>query len=181
MSMPFDAQPRLRGSLVELRPLQAGDFGALFAVAADPLIWEQHPDNDRWKPEVFREFFDQAMASGGALLAVETETGAVIGSSRYHDYSEERSEVEIGWSFLARRCWGGAYNGEMKDLMLRHAFQQVERVVFLVGLTNFRSQQAVLKIGGVPAGRRRNASGRESLAFEITAAAYLESAEKRTE
>ncbi len=172
--MPFDAQPFLRGLLLELRPLQAGDFEALYAVASDPLIWEQHPDNDRWKPEVFRAFFDQAMASGGALLALDAATGEVIGSSRFHGYNEARREVEIGWTFLARRCWGGRYNGEMKDLMLRHAFRIVDRVLFLVGPTNIRSQQAVLKIGGVRAGTRKNGAGRESYVYQIAADRYLQ-------
>lgn len=47
----FDHQPVLRGELVELRPLRADDFDALFAVAADPLIWEQRADRDRIGPE----------------------------------------------------------------------------------------------------------------------------------
>lgn len=179
--MPFDAQPVLRGSLVDLRPLQPGDFDALYAVASDPLIWEQHPNHDRWKREIFRGFFDQAMESHGALLALDAGTREVIGSSRYHDYSEAKREVEIGWTFLARRCWGGAYNGEMKHLMLRHAFRYVDRVVFLVGLTNVRSQQAVLKIGGVAAGRRANGTGQDSLVFEITRAAYRGSQSERAE
>jgi N-acetyltransferase len=54
----------------------------------------------------------------------------VIGSSRYHGYNRCLSEVEIGWTFLAGSYWGGTYNGEVKRLMLRHAFQYVERVVF---------------------------------------------------
>ena len=43
----MDFQPVLRGSLLELRPLRADDFDALYAVASDPLIWEQHPQRDR--------------------------------------------------------------------------------------------------------------------------------------
>jgi RimJ/RimL family protein N-acetyltransferase len=42
----------------------------------------------------------------------------------------------------------------MKRLMLDHAFQFVDRVVFLVGPGNVRSQKAVERIGGVMAGRR---------------------------
>ena len=167
--MPFDAQPVLKGKWIELRPLRADDYAEREAVASDPMIWEQHPDQTRYRPEGFRIFFDRAMASGGALIAIDAATRAVIGSSRYHGHDETRSEVEVGWTFLARSHWGGRYNREMKQLMLRHAFRFVRRVVLLVGTTNLRSQRAVEKIGGVRAGSRRDAEGRESIVFEITA------------
>jgi hypothetical protein len=70
-----------------------------------------------------------------------------------------------GWTFLARAYWGGSYNGELKQLMLRHAFRFVRRVVFLVDPANIRSQQAVERIGAIRAGRRRDGAGRESLVF----------------
>lgn len=168
--MPFDLQPVLSGELVELRPLREDDFDALFAVAADPLIWEQHPDSDRYQEQVFRAFFRGAMDSGGAFIVTDTRDGRVIGSSRYHGYDERRSEVEIGWTFLARSHWGGRCNGEMKQLMLRHAFQFVERVVFLIGPQNYRSQRAVEKIGAVRVGTRPGTNGRESVVYEITRA-----------
>ena len=174
--MPFDLQPVLKGELLELRPLRAEDFDALFAVAADPLIWEQHPASDRYQEEVFRKFFQEALESGGALVAIDAKDGRIIGSSRYHGYDETRSEVEIGWTFLARSYWGGRYNGEMKQLMLRHAFQFVDRVVFLIGPQNLRSQRAVEKIGGVRVGMRPDASGRESVVSQITAAMFARNA-----
>jgi RimJ/RimL family protein N-acetyltransferase len=170
--MAFDLQPTLRGPLVTLRPLEAGDFAALYAVAADPLIWEQHPDPNRYQEETFRTFLRDAMASGGALLAIDTLDGKVIGSSRYHGYDAEKREIEIGWTFLARSHWGGAHNGEMKRLMLDHAFRFVDTVLFLIGPGNIRSQRAVLKIGAVRVGARQDASGRPSLVFAITAAAF---------
>src|SRR5262245_20452080 len=109
--MPFDRQPHLKGDLIELRPLRAEDFDALYAVAADPLIWEQHPSSNRYQIEVFREFFRDALESGGALVALDARDGRVIGSSRFHGYDEVASEIEIGWTFLARAYWGGTYNG----------------------------------------------------------------------
>jgi RimJ/RimL family protein N-acetyltransferase len=170
--MPFDSQPVLKGELVELRPLRAEDFDALFAVACDPLIWEQHPARDRYQEETFRALFRQSLESGGALVATDASDGRVIGSSRYHGYDAEKGEVEIGWTFLARSHWGGRYNGEMKRLMLQHAFRFVQRVVFLIGPQNLRSQRAVEKIGGVRAGSRPDASGRESIVYQITAEAF---------
>ena len=175
--MPFDLQPILKGQHVELRPLRAEDFHGLYAVASDPLIWEQHPVRDRWQLEVFRAFFEEALECGGTLTTMDTKEGKIIGSSRYHGYNEEKSEIEIGWTFLARSHWGGLYNGEMKRLMLRHAFRFVERVVFLVGPQNFRSQKAVEKIGAVLAGSRLDAGGRESFVYEITSADFACAAE----
>jgi N-acetyltransferase len=170
--MPLDLQPILKGALVELRPLRADDFDRLFAVAADPLIWQQHPASDRYKEEVFRNFFREAIESGGALIALDTSDGGVIGSSRYNAYDAEKSEVEIGWTFLARSHWGGRYNGEMKRLMLDHAFKSVERVIFVVGSKNMRSQRAVERIGGVRVGTRTDPGGAENVIFEITATSF---------
>ncbi|MGA9997532.1 MAG: GNAT family N-acetyltransferase [Pyrinomonadaceae bacterium] len=170
--MPFDLQPVLKGELLKLRPLRAEDFDDLYSVAADPLIWEQHPVKDRYKEEVFKEFFREALESGGALVAIDSKDGQVIGSSRFHGYDEEKSEVEIGWTFLARTHWGGRYNREMKQLMLRHAFSFVESVIFIVGTENLRSQRAVEKIGGVRVGSRSDASGLESFVYQITASTF---------
>ena len=170
--MSFDRQPFLLGELLELRPVRADDFEALFRVAADPLIWEQHPARNRYQEATFRAFFDEAIASGGALVALDLANGHIIGSSRYYGYNAERNVIEIGWSFLARAYWGGLYNGEMKRLMLEHAFRSVQRVIFIIGPENRRSQRAVEKIGGVRAGTTTDAHGRERVVYELTAALY---------
>ncbi len=170
--MPFDYQPILKGQLIELRPICAQDNDGLYAVAADPLIWQQHPNTDRHEEAVFQSLFKESLESGGALIAIDITSQRIIGSSRYHGYSEAKSEVEIGWTFLARSYWGGVYNAEMKRLMLTHAFKFVDRVVFLVGPQNVRSQRAVEKIGGIRIGTRADASGRESLVYQLTKAAY---------
>jgi RimJ/RimL family protein N-acetyltransferase len=171
--MPFDLQPCLTGDLVQLRPLRAEDYPGLYAMAADPLLWEQHPCSDRYQEEVFQAFFREALASGSALLAIDRKTGRTIGSSRFHGYDEAKSEIEIGWTFLARSHWGGVYNGEMKRLMLQHAFQFVRSVIFVVGVCNYRSQRAMEKIGGVRAGSKVDASGRESVIYRIEASAFV--------
>lgn len=141
-------------------------------MASDPLIWEQHPVNDRYKAEVFKEFFREALQSGGALIAIDSKDGQIIGSSRFHGYDKETSEIEIGWTFLARSHWGGIYNNEMKQLMLRHAFRFVKSVIFLVGPENLRSQRAVERIGGVRVGSRPDGRGRDSYVYRITASGY---------
>src|SRR6266576_2518309 len=157
--MPFDLQPTLTGQLLHIRPLTPADFDALFSVASDPLIWEQHPNSDRYKKEVFDIFFRDALASGGAFIAIDNQTSRVIGSSRFHGFDETKSEIEIGWTFLARSHWGGLYNREMKHLMLRHAFRFVKSVIFVVGPRNFRSQRALLKIGAVLSGTKIDTNG----------------------
>ena len=145
--MRFDLQPTLIGELLELRPLKPTDFDALFRAASDPLIWEQHPESDRYSREVFQIYFDGALESGGAFAIIDRKTGRIIGSSRYWNFDPEGSEIEIGWTFLERQFRGGDYNRQLKRLMLEHAFQFVERIVFVVGENNFRSQKALEKIG----------------------------------
>ena len=145
--MKFDLQPTLTGDLIELRPLTVADYESLYDAASDPLIWEQHPESDRYRREVFQRYFDGAMDSKGALAIIERKSGRIIGSSRYCNLDEAAGEVEIGWTFLERAFWGGLYNRELKSLMLRHAFRFVDRVLFVVGENNIRSQKALEKIG----------------------------------
>ena len=179
--MRFELQPRLQGKLLHLHPLRADDFSALYAVASDPLIWEQHPVRDRWREAVFRTFFREALESGGALAAVDRSDSRLVGSSRFHGHDPVRREVEIGWTFLARSHWGGVYNREIKALMLDHAFRFVDSVLFIVGPDNLRSQRAVEKIGGVrECRRRRDDTGLESVVFRLSASDWAASREGRS-
>lgn len=166
--MTFGYQPTLRSGLVELRPLCRADYEALYAVASDPLIWAQHPVTTRHEEPVFQDFFEDALNCGGTLIVSDVANQTIIGSSRFHGYDEEKDEIEIGWTFLARSHWGGLYNEEVKRLMLHHAFKFVQIVVLLVGPDNYRSQRAVEKIGGVRAGIRLDGGGRESIVYQVT-------------
>jgi RimJ/RimL family protein N-acetyltransferase len=148
----FDLQPHLKSALIELRPLIPQDWDELFAVASDSLIWEQHPESDRYKEDVFTVFFREALESGGAFVVIDKATQQIIGSTRFYGYDPEKSEIEIGWTFLARKYWGGRYNAEMKRLLLSHAFKFVESVVFFVGEDNVRSQKAMEKVGAIKVG-----------------------------
>lgn len=173
----MDRQPVLEGPTLLMRPLRPDDWEALYAVACDPLIWEVHPGHDRWQEPVFRTFFADALAHGGALVAIERVDTAtpdkIVGSSQYRYYDPANGgSVEIGWTFLERALWGGAANREMKRLMLEHAFRIVERVDFLVGEDNIRSRAAMTKIGGQLSERSSVAemAGRQvrHVVFEIT-------------
>ena len=163
----FDLQPNLIGELIELRPLAREDWNDLFAVASDPLIWEQHPESDRYKEDVFKVFFREALECRGAFVIINTTSQQIIGSTRFYGYDPEKSEIEIGWTFLARKYWGGRYNRELKQLMLDHAFKFVESVVLLVGENNIRSQKATEKIGGIRDGLVKKVYGNRPPSLSI--------------
>ena len=164
--MTFDLQPLLRGDLVGVSSLCAADCDDLFEFARDHVVWQQHLVKDRYRYEMLTRLFVESLASGGAL-AVTSLAGDIIGSSRFDGYDQRRSEVEIGWTFLTRSYWGGQVNGQLKSLMVGHAFRFVERVVFLVGPANRRSQRALEKIGAVRVGSRPDAAGHNSVLFEL--------------
>jgi RimJ/RimL family protein N-acetyltransferase len=170
----MDRQPVLEGERLLLRPLTEADWEALYGVASDRELWAVHPSHNRWQEPVFREFFEDALAKGGALAILDKATGDVIGSSRFQfcDRQEEDGALEIGWSFIARSYWGKGYNAEFKRLMLEHAFRHVDRVVFRVGADNVISRKAMANIGGRLTGATyfEDRAGRpvEHVVFEIT-------------
>jgi len=140
-------QPTLSGATLLLRPLADDDFEPLYAAASDPLIWAQHPSQNRYQRPVFEQWFLAAIESKGALVVIDANNGQIIGSSRYYDWDEVAKEVAIGFTFLRRPYWGGATNAEMKKLMIDHALQSVDTIWFHVGPNNIRSQRALDKIG----------------------------------
>ena len=146
--MKFDLQPKhLINDLIELIPLESNHFEMLFEVAGDPLIWEQHPNKNRYQKEVFKNFFEGAMQSEGAFLIIDAATKAVVGSSRFYDFDEKDNAVLIGYTFIARKYWGKGFNKSLKNLMLSYAFEFVDKVYFHIGSQNLRSQMAIEKIG----------------------------------
>ena len=161
MNGDVNLQPTLTGARLTVRPVVATDWEGMFAAAADPKIWEAHPDSDRYKEDVFRKYFEGALASGAAFSFVDKASGDIIGSSRFYGHDPVASEIEIGWTFLTRDYWGGSYNAEIKQLMIDHAFTLVDTVVFWVGETNIRSRRAMEKIGGVlrPGVHHRDVAG----------------------
>jgi len=172
----FDYQPTLKGPLVTLRPAAEQDFAALFAVGGDPKVWAGHPNQDRYQEQAFRAYFDDGIASGGALTAELSQGRTVIGWSRYSSLFVEADEIEIGWTFLGCAYWGGAHNLQMKRLMLDHAFGYVPKVIFRIGETNIRSRRAAEKIGARLIEGRRTPSpspgGPDNLFYVIEKAAF---------
>lgn len=145
--MRFSIQPTLENDFVRLVPLEKDDFEPLFAVASDPKIWEQHPNKDRYKREVFQNFFQGAMESRGAFMIIEKNTGEIAGSTRFYDYNSEDNSIFIGYTFYATKFWGSKLNPQVKRLMLDYIFQFVDKVKFHVGKDNIRSQKAMEKLG----------------------------------
>jgi RimJ/RimL family protein N-acetyltransferase len=169
----FTRQPVLQGTTLLLRPLTTNDFDILYAVASDPLIWEQHPNPLRYQRPVFEQWFADAMASEGALVVLDRHSGQAIGSSRYYGWDGSKQEVAIGYTFLARHYWGGATNAELKKLMVNHALQWVRTVWFHVGPNNIRSQMALKKIGAEFSHRgmiELSGNAHESFFYTITSA-----------
>ncbi|WP_278353661.1 GNAT family N-acetyltransferase [Chryseobacterium gleum] len=146
--MNFSVQPVLENEEFQLIPLQQGDFESLYKVASEPEVWEQHPNKDRYKKEVFENFFRGAMESKGAFKIIEKATGEVLGSSRYYDFDEKDNHIFIGYTFYGTKSWGKGINPQVKKLMLDYIFQFVDKVHFHVGKENFRSQKAMEKLGG---------------------------------
>ncbi len=142
-------QPILQNKIIKLIPLKEKDFELLYNIAKDPLIWEQHPNKNRWQLEVFQNFFKGAVKSKGAFIIYDAQTNEAIGSTRFYDYKAEESEVSIGYTFYSRSHWGGKYNPAAKNLMLDYAFQFVNNVIFHIGAQNIRSQKAIEKLGAV--------------------------------
>ncbi|PKF73835.1 GNAT family N-acetyltransferase [Chryseobacterium sp. PMSZPI] len=146
--MNFSVQPVLENDEFQLIPLQQGDFESLYEVASDPKVWEQHPNKDRYKKEVFESFFQGAMESKGAFKIIEKATGDVLGSSRYYNYDEKDNHIFIGYTFYGTKSWGKGINPKVKKLMLDYIFQFVDKVHFHIGKENYRSQIALERLGG---------------------------------
>ncbi|WP_377505733.1 GNAT family N-acetyltransferase [Octadecabacter sp. R77987] len=145
--MGFDAQPTLTGDTLTLRPLTGDDHDGLYRAASAPETWAGHPARDRYKPDVFRPYFELLLASRATLAVIDTATGEIIGCSRYYSAPDRPGTISIGFTFLDHRYWGGAVNRAMKGLMLAHAFADFDAVWFHIDPTNIRSQKATMKLG----------------------------------
>lgn len=150
--MTFSIQPILEDDRVLIQPLLSSDFDDLYAVASDPMIWEQHPNRDRYKREVFQVFFDGAIQSGGAFKIIDKATGRIAGCTRFYDYNESGDSILIGYTFYATAWWGKGINLSVKSMMLDYIFRFVTKVYFHIGANNLRSQIAIGRVGAKKTG-----------------------------
>jgi N-acetyltransferase len=148
----MNLQPILQNEIVLLRPLIPNDYNEVFAVAANPQVWEQHPEKERYKEEVFQEYFKGALESGSAFAIIDQKTQKTIGCTRFYEFSIEKSQISIGYTFISIEYWATHYNRWIKYLMMKYAYKFVDTIVFHVGTTNFRSQRAVEKLGAIKIG-----------------------------
>ena len=168
----MNLQPNhLSNHLIRLEPLQPSHFNELYETASDPLIWEQHPNPNRYQKEVFESFFEGALASGGAFIVRDVDTGKALGSTRFYDLKPLDNEIKIGYTFFSRDCWGKGINRQVKTLMLNYAFIYIEKVIFHIGAQNIRSQIAIEKLGAKKVGEEMvayyNEPDRLNFVYEI--------------
>ncbi|MFZ4404559.1 MAG: GNAT family N-acetyltransferase [Pseudobdellovibrionaceae bacterium] len=146
---PLLSIPTFETSHFILRSLKAEDYDALYLAASDPKIWEQHPANDRHTAKGFLNFWQTIFAYPGSMAIIDRKSNEIIGTSSFYDYSPEKKEVTIGYTFLSRAYWGGHFNFEIKKVMIEYAFSFADKVNFHVGSQNLRSRMALKKIGAV--------------------------------
>lgn len=145
--MKFSVQTILENEKYQLIPLHQGDFESLYEVASDPEVWKQHPNKDRYKREVFENFFKGALESKGAFKITDKSNGEVLGSTRFYDYDEANNSIFIGYTFYGTNFWGKKINPQVKKMMLDYIFQFVDTVYFHVGKDNIRSRTAMERLG----------------------------------
>ncbi|MEM6309959.1 MAG: GNAT family N-acetyltransferase [Pseudomonadota bacterium] len=139
--------PRVARDGLRLEPLKRAHEADLTDAASDPRIWAGHPVKVRYKPDVFKGYFEFLLSGGGTVVVSENDTGRVVGCSRYYPVPDIPDAIGIGFTFLVRDHWGGPSNFTLKSMMLDHAFQTFDTVWFHVDPSNFRSQAATAKIG----------------------------------
>lgn len=152
----------LSGRHVTLRPLDAGDAGALLDAAGDGALWNMTltvvPG-----PATVAAYLDTALRGreSGTVMPfaiVRNADGAVVGSTRYWKIDRANRKLEIGHTWLAQSAQRTAINTEAKYLLLAHAFETMGciRVQFQTDELNVRSRAAIERIGGVQEGILRN-------------------------
>lgn len=153
----------LVGHVVRLEPLQRHHAEDLYHAGQDQRIWSYMPlnpsgslaDTEAWIHATLRE---QQIGTILPFAIVDSATGRAIGSTRYLNMALRDRGLEIGWTWLAPAAQRTGVNTECKYLLLRHAFETLNmiRVQFKTDSRNFKSQQAIERIGGKREGVLRN-------------------------
>jgi RimJ/RimL family protein N-acetyltransferase len=148
------ARPPALGTL-RLERLHEGHRAALKAACAeDEEIWPLYPVS--FDPDHFGAAFDAVLADRNRVSFAVIDQGRLIGMSAYLRIEPEQATLEIGATYLVPSVRGTGLNGQLKQLMLGHAFANgIRRVTFRVDDRNARSKAAVAKIGGVREGLLR--------------------------
>ena len=133
-----------------IKKLKISDFNSLYDVGKNPSIWEQHPENDRWKIEKFKNYFNNGIQNEFGIYGIfDKKENRLIGSSRYYDYNKLKLSIKVGFTFLIPEYWGTSANYQIKVLLLTEAFKNLKKVYFDIGFNNLRSRKAIEKLGAV--------------------------------
>jgi RimJ/RimL family protein N-acetyltransferase len=139
----------LENNYVRLVQTSEDHFQELYQIGSNPVIWEQHPNQDRWKKNNFRKYFDGGINnSEGCFTIIDKKINKIIGTTRFYSFDENKQSVKIGYTFISNEYWGTKINYQIKKLMMDYIFQFLDKVYFEIGKTNFRSQKSVEKLGG---------------------------------
>ena len=137
-------------NLFSLIQIKKEDFLELYFVAKDYNIWEQHPENDRWKKDKFYIFFNKGLQNNfGFLKIIDKNCNKVIGSTRFYSYDKVDDAIRIGFTFISKEYWGTSTNFLIKQIMIDYAFKYLSKIYFDIGNNNLRSRKAVEKLGAV--------------------------------
>lgn len=161
---------------VRLEPLSARHADGLRGAAEDGQIWALRVT---WvpSPEQVDEYIAAALATPNrlAFAVIDAASGAVIGTTSYHDIAAEIDRVEIGYTWYAKSRQRSGVNTSCKLMLLSHAFNTLGCAV--VGLRtdnlNLASQAAIERLGahkdGVIRhhGLRRDGSVRDTVIYSI--------------
>jgi RimJ/RimL family protein N-acetyltransferase len=174
----------LEGHGVRLEPLATGHCDALAAAAADGELWKLWVTSVP-APGETEAYVAAALAGRDAghmlpWVVRDLATGAVVGSTRYHDIVAAIDRVEIGYTWYARRCQKTHVNTACKLLLLAHAFETLgcKVVGFRTDNFNFASQNAIAALGAKKDGAirhhalRRDGSVRDTVMFSVLAAEW---------
>ena len=169
----------LEGHGVRLEPLAAAHLEAIEAAAADGKLWElwfttvPEPGKTRAWLETALEGQEKRHMLPWAVR--DLKSGAIVGSTRYHDMVLAADRVEIGYTWYAKRVQRTHVNTACKLLLLAHAFDKLGCKV--VGLRtdnfNFTSQRAIEALGAKKDGvirhhwPRRDGTIRDTVMYSI--------------
>jgi len=171
----------LEGRGVRLEPLSPDHQADLAAASADGRLWElwftQVPEPPSTPSYIATALQGQKDGHMLPWAVRELGSGAVVGSTRYHDIVPAIDRVEIGYTWYAKRWQRSHVNTACKLLLLEHAFETLGCKV--VGLRtdnfNFASQRAIEALGAKKDGvirhhaPRRDGTARDTVIYSIVA------------
>jgi len=171
----------LASEQVRLEPLGLEHVEGLKRAAADGELWTIRvtsvPDPDDTRGYVERAL--QAFAEGHrlAFAVLDARTGAVIGSSSYHDIVPAVERLEIGYTWYAKSRQRTQVNASAKLLLMTHAFETLgaRLVGWRTDNFNFASQRAIERLGARKDGIlrhhavRRDGTIRDTVMYSMTA------------